>query len=403
MPEADTNELNIRPNGAGATNALQRFINLTTLPRELVEKTLLNDLNTIFQPDGYFTDLTARRNPENAWEIFLQEEEKGLVSLIHSGSGVKTVLLVLAFLHLIPHYEQKPLSQYIFGFEELENNLHPALQRRLLLYLRKQAEAKGCHFFLTTHSNVCIDLFAHDEMAQILHVTHDRRSASAKGVVTYVDNRGILDDLDLRASDLLQANGLIWLEGPSDRLYFNRWMDLWTNGMLKEGAHYQCVFYGGRLLAHLSAADPDVKADDVVRLLRVNRNAILIMDSDKRAEQDEINATKIRLVEEVKGFGGMAWVTFGKEIENYIPMKALRALFPNTAMESLQKHQEVAAFLDDIQTDAGKQFLRKKVLFAEQISPYLTKESLASTLDLPERLDQAVRMIRSWNRLGEVT
>ena len=403
VPEADTNDLNIRSNGGGATNALQRFINLTTLPRELVEKTLLNDLNAVFQPDGYFSDLTARRNPDNAWEIFLQEEEKGLVSLMHSGSGVKTILLVLMFLHLIPYYEQKPLDQYIFGFEELENNLHPALQRRLLLFLRKQAESSGCHFFLTTHSNVCIDLFAHDDMAQILHVTHDRRSASAKSVVTYVDNKGILDDLDLRASDLLQANGLVWLEGPSDRLYFNRWMDLWTDGLLKEGAHYQCVFYGGRLLAHLSAGDPDVKINDVIHLLRVNRNAILLIDSDRRAEEDKINSTKTRLINEVTAFGGMAWVTCGKEIENYIPMSALQSVFGEQAIKSLQKHQNFSMYLDRIRKDEGKRFLRKKVLFTERVIPYITKDSLKSTLDLGSRLNEVVNMIRSWNRLGTLT
>jgi putative ATP-dependent endonuclease of the OLD family len=44
-------------------------------------------------------------------------------------------------------------------------------------------------------------LFAHDTEGQVLHVTHDRTCAALKRVVTYVDNRGILDDLDIRASD----------------------------------------------------------------------------------------------------------------------------------------------------------------------------------------------------------
>ena len=73
---------------------------------------------------------------------------------------------------------------------------------------------------------------------------------------TYVDNSGVLDDLDVRASDILLANSVIWVEGPSDRLYINRWIELWENGALKEGIHYQCMFYAGRLLAHISAEDP---------------------------------------------------------------------------------------------------------------------------------------------------
>src|SRR5262249_14330420 len=159
---------------------------------------------------------------------------------------------------------------------ELENNLHPALQRRLLTYLRQVAETEGCRFFLTTHSSVAIDLFARDSLAQIIHVTHDTRKAAAKRVTTYIDNRGVLDDLGVRASDILQANGIVWVEGPSDRLYFNRWVEVVSHGELTEGVHYQCVFYGGKVLAHLSGAEPDINPTEALKILRVNRNAILI-------------------------------------------------------------------------------------------------------------------------------
>ncbi|MCF6157642.1 MAG: hypothetical protein E3K32_03505 [wastewater metagenome] len=250
-PEIDSDELQIQSNGQGVTNAIQNFINRASLSSALVEDTFLKDLNFIFEPDGRFTDIVTQKLGDGRWEIYLEETEKGRVPLSHTGSGLKTIILVLAFLHLIPFIENRSLSNYLFGFEELENNLHPALQRRLLLYLRKKAVNQDCIFFLTTHSNIAIDLFSSDDKAQILHITHNGKYASAKRVTTYVENRGILDDLDVRASDLLQANGIIWLEGPSDRLYFNRWIELWSDGELKEGSHYQCVFYGGRLLVLL--------------------------------------------------------------------------------------------------------------------------------------------------------
>jgi AAA ATPase-like protein len=400
VPEPDITDRTVKSSGAGATNLVQNFINKVDLPRSLVEKTLLNELNAIFEPDGVFTDIVVEQDKNGFWEIRIAEEHKGHVPLSHTGSGIKTILLVLIFLHLVPRLESRTLAQYMFGFEELENNLHPALQRRLLSYLRKIALEKGCYFFLTTHSNVAIDMFAHDREAQVIHVTHDRKSASLKQVVTYVDNRGILDDLDIRASDLLQANGIVWLEGPSDRLYFNRWMELLSDGEIKEGSHYQCVFYGGRLLAHLSASDPTVDTDDVVRILRVNRNAILVVDSDRSQTRPQINATKARLMKEITELRGGCWVTAGREIENYVPNDAIKSLYPKASFEQPAPKTAFVDFLDEIKSNEGKQFARNKVLFAERVLPFLTLENLEPVLDWKKRALQSLMRIKAWNGMA---
>ena len=399
VPEQDTTDRAVRSSGAGATNLVQNFINKVDLPRSLVEKTLLEELNGIFDPDGAFTDIVVEQNAQGFWEIHLAEEHKGQVPLSHTGSGIKTILLVLVFLHLVPLIEKRTLSQYLFGFEELENNLHPALQRPLLLYLRRVALDKGCRFFLTTHSNVAIDLFANDAEGQVLHVTHDRTCAALKRVVTYVDNRGILDDLDIRASDLLQANGIVWLEGPSDRLYFNRWMELISDGTIREGAHYQCVFHGGRLLAHLSASDPTVDVDDVVRILRVNRNAILIIDSDQATSKQPINSTKQRLLDEIKALDGIAWLTAGREVENYIPDSVIAALYPKADLARRTRYSDFVETLEAIKKGEGKRFARNKVLFAETVLPHLTVEKLQTVLDWEDKASDALVRIQTWNGL----
>ena len=257
VPEGAHSELQLEENGRGATNLIQGFINRSDLPNELVERKLLTALNTIYSPDSSFSRILPQISVEtNMWEIYLEEPNKGTIALSHTGSGFKTILLVLEFLYLIPFVKKLEMENLIFAFEELENNMHPALQRRLLTFLRSFAIENDCIFFLTTHSSVVIDMFSRDEQAQIIYVTHDGEKASAKRVQTYVDNSGVLDDLDVRASDILLANSVIWVEGPSDRLYINRWIELWENGALKEGIHYQCMFYAGRLLAHISAEDP---------------------------------------------------------------------------------------------------------------------------------------------------
>lgn len=400
IPEIDDHPPVIKSNGQGATNLIQNFLNKEGLPRALVEEILLNALNSIFETEGRFTRIDVQQLSNNAWEVYLEESEKGWVPLSNSGSGLKTILLVLALLYLTPSIEKKPVSNYLFGFEELENNLHPALQRRLFLYLREFAVEHGCKVFLSTHSSVAIDLFATDENTQILHVTHDRKSAIVKRVVTYIDNKGILDDLDIRASDLLQANGIVWLEGPSDRLYFNRWMEIFSDGKIREGAHYQCVFYGGRLLAHLSASDPDVNPDDVVKILWVNRNAILIIDSDRTKKGASINSTKQRILSEIGKVGGLGWVTAGKEIENYIPNQALASYYKKDHLPPLDPYEDVEEYLNTVKNGEGNRFSRKKVLFAEHICPHISKEAIIGNLDLHDQISAALKIIYIWNGLG---
>lgn len=322
----------VEQNGSGATRIIERLINDVNLPTDLVKETMRKELNKIMEPDSSFNDISVQQFESNDWEIFLKEENKGIIALSQSGSGLKTVLLVLINILLIPHVENSPLYNYIFAFEELENNLHPALQRRLFLYLRNLAVEKNTTFFFTTHSNVVIDLFSNDDQAQLCHIEHDGNEANIRAVKTYIEKAGIIEDLDIRASDLLQSNGVIWVEGPSDRRYINKWIEIWSEGKIKEGTikegtHYQCVFYGGSLLYHLSAEPIDNREEDPINILLTNRNAIIIMDSDKRSESQEINETKKRIGKEINDVGGFCWITQGKEIEHYISASVLRSYY----------------------------------------------------------------------------
>ncbi len=395
--EGENDTLDIKNDGTGLTNTVRGFLNRADLDSALVERTMLDDLNTISAPDARFSDILVQQYNDKRWEIYLEEEGKGRIPLTHTGSGFKTILLVLAFVHLLPAYTKVDLDSFIFGFEELENNLHPSLHRRLLLYIRGIAEKWETSFFITTHSSVAIDMFSSDEMCQIVHVTHDGDRASSCIAKTYVENKGVLDDLDVRASDLLQSNAIVWVEGPSDRLYFNRWMELASDGEVHEGQHYQCIFYGGRLLWHLSAKEPDIKLDDLVQIFRVNRNAILMMDSDKTSSHSKISPVKKRIITELDSVGGRAWLTNGREIENYIPMAALRELYGNGKISELGQYQEFAEYLDSVKVGIGKRFKRSKVVFAEQVCPHMTKENINGVYDLMKQINSCKEDILRWN------
>ena len=102
--------LNVYEDGNGATNIIQLFVNNVNLPSDLIEEKLLDELNKIIEPDSSFNRIVVQRlHSVSLWEIFLEEEQKGRIALSKSGSGLKTILLVLIFILLIPHKENKEL------------------------------------------------------------------------------------------------------------------------------------------------------------------------------------------------------------------------------------------------------------------------------------------------------
>ncbi|MRV76099.1 hypothetical protein GJ700_30740 [Duganella sp. FT92W] len=97
-------------------------------------------------------------------------------------------------------------------------------------------------------------------------------------------------------------------------------MKHWVNAVApepQEGIHYSIMFYGGRLLSHLSANDNDIC--EFISLRSLNRNMAIIIDSDRKSAHSGVNDTKKRVIEEFRRNSEPAWLTAGRERENYIP------------------------------------------------------------------------------------
>ena len=109
VPEPINETLEIKSNGSGATNVIQRFISRSSLDRSLIENVLLTKLNEIFLPDANYTRILVQQHGDTAaspWEIYLEEESKGRIRMSETGSGLKTILLVL-LTHLYFHIYQR--------------------------------------------------------------------------------------------------------------------------------------------------------------------------------------------------------------------------------------------------------------------------------------------------------
>ena len=199
--------------------------------------------------------------------------------------------------------------------EEPEIHLHPEFQRKLMNFISNEIDGQ---FFITTHSAAIIDT----PDAKVFGVVNEDGRGKVQPLLRDHRRHEICRELGYRASDILQSNCIIWVEGPSDRLYLNYWLKNLAPD-LREGIEYSIMFYGGRLLSHLSVEDSYV--EEFISLLPINRSVAILMDSDLGSPSQDLRGTKSRVIEEVRARGGYAWVTEGREVENYVPLSVREA------------------------------------------------------------------------------
>lgn len=239
------------------------------------------------------------------------------------GDGIKQVIMIGA--------SALRNSNMVICLEEPEIHLHPGLQKKLIAHLQERTSNQ---YLVATHSTHILDAPG----AAVFHIVHDGSRTRLANVVKVDDLVRVSEDLGYRASDLLQANYVIWVEGPADRLYWRRWLEL-VDPVLSEGVHYTIISYGGSLLADLSLhggaiplAEPgsrltrsDTLRTDLVDVLKLGRNCTVIADSDKPTREADLRPLIKQLQDEThsQATGRLVVIDDVRTVENLLPPAVL--------------------------------------------------------------------------------
>jgi hypothetical protein len=297
------------------------------------------------------------------------------------GTGVHEVVIIAAAATVT--------QNSILCIEEPEVHLHPILQRKLLRYLESNTTNQ---YFIATHSAHMLD----SEIGSIFHVTREDGVSSVRYAGAARDRAAVCADLGYRPSDLVQTNAVLWVEGPSDRIYLKHWIEQLAPGQFVEGTHYSIMFYGGALLSALSPLDAE-EVKEFISLRNLNRYMMVLIDSDKKTSRTRLNDSKQRVISGISNdpSTGMAWVTAGYTIENYVPEQvltsAISAAHPSTSTRALPNQDRwsnpLAASRLGIQQPSKVAIAKKATQRWENEWP----------LDLKKRVQEVIALVRAAN------
>lgn len=207
------------------------------------------------------------------------------------GDGLQTLILLI-----LPLLKNKSSEKLIF-IEEPELFLHPGMQRKLLQTLQA---FENFQFFITTHSNHLLDIALEKEDLSIFTFKKSlpegddiEKLPIVQVEKVYGSDDSPLNLLEVQKSSVFLSNCTIWVEGITDRLYLQRYLDIIkkvnnVSEKFREDVHYSFVEYGGNNITHFNF-NKDISTSEQININKICGKSFLIVDNDggKKAKRHQ--------------------------------------------------------------------------------------------------------------------
>ena len=252
-------------------------------------------------------------------DVRLEDRYIGDISLLKRGSGLQREFIV----ELLRVYRDLKIGKgYILMIEEPEVFLHAGAQKRFLSILNDLS--KEGQVIITTHSSIFID--RSDLRYTFLFRKKEGHTFLAWENLRETKINEIINELGISPSDILLANGVIIVEGPTDKNV----LEIFARGIVEKWDEYNIaiIHAGGKNNVFHYRRYPDV-------LKKLNSNIAIILDADVRNSNEGLPQNNIDFKQKMEEYGISVyfWKKDGKyvrELENLFDINSLNELLENT-------------------------------------------------------------------------
>lgn len=302
----------------------------------VIEEALQREVDKIFERlKRYTSDLTTLRvKPAFSWDKavsidILAKDNSGTEKPLNKrGSGIRRLLMV-AFFQYLAEKQDENASNFIFGIEEPENNLHPGLQRELTYSFRQLADM-GYQIIITSHSPVFAGSSPIEDLTLIV-----REGGVARSVqYPELDTGRIAEELGVEPSDQITGyKACVFVEGKDDIIFWKT-----VASKLRKAGHIEANFEE-KGIGFIPVGGSNLKYwIDIRAMKRLNRRFGVVIDSDRKSQSDNIPQRKLNWKQQCEQEGGVFFILRKREIENY--------LHPDAIQRSGRKLQKYDDFTD---------------------------------------------------------